>query len=281
MRLHCAVAGRGHPIVFLHGFPDFWFSWRKQIPAVVAAGYRAIAPDLRGYNLSDKPPGVSGYHLDELAEDVAAMARWAGEPVTLVGHDWGGVIAWRVAERWPELAARLVIINSPKVERYVRALFNPKQLVKSWYVMFFQIPVLPEAVMQVIGVGPAKGLFGAATRRADASSRAAADRYRAAFPRATSWRPPINYYRAAARPRRSAARGRSPIDHPTLVLWGTGDRALETGLADPGGDISATIELIDDAGHWVHIRKAEVVNERLLRFLAETGAEVSAAPDPA
>lgn len=269
VRLHYVVAGRGEPVVFLHGFPDFWYSWREQIPAVVDAGYRAVAPDLRGYNLSDKPAGIGRYGIEELVGDVGAILEECAGPVTLVGHDWGGVVAWLTAERRPQQVRRIVIVNAPRADRYVRELLKPTQLLKSWYVAFFQVPWLPERLMRVVGAGPAKRLlFGAATREDDESVRAAATRYEEAFPNARSFHAPIDYYRAAARPRRSFVSAPAHVEQPVLVIWGAKDPALNRRLADPGAGVRRIrIEVIEDAGHWVHIQRPAQVNRLLIDFL--------------
>ena len=129
----------------LHGFPEFWYSWRHQLPALAAAGFRAVAPDLRGYNLSDKPPGVAGYRMEHLVADVAGLVRGTGRPrAAVVGHDWGGAIAWTFAMRHPELVERLVVLNAPHPAAFLRELRTPAQLLRSWYVFFFQLPGLPE-----------------------------------------------------------------------------------------------------------------------------------------
>src|SRR5947209_3152164 len=114
VRLHYVEAGDGPPVVLLHGFPEFWYAWRHQLPALAAAGFRAVAPDLRGYNLSDKPPGVENYRVDRLTDDVAGLIRAIGATeAAVVGHDWGGFLAWWVAQRFPGLVHRLAVLNAP------------------------------------------------------------------------------------------------------------------------------------------------------------------------
>lgn len=280
VRLHYAAAGEGPPVLLLHGFPDFWYSWRKQIPALARAGFRAIAPDLRGYNLSDKPSGVGAYRIQELADDVVAIAEDAGGAVSLVGHDWGGIISWLVAAQRPDLVERVAILNAPHIDNYARALLNPRQLLKSWYVFFFQIPWLPETVMRAVGAGPAKGLFGKAAARPEMKISEATRRYEEAFGSAQSWHAPINYYRAALRSWRPwPVRREREVTQPVLVVWGLNDRALEPALADPGPWApNAVVHRLEDAGHWVHIEQAARVNSLLLEFLG-SGAGGSATPD--
>jgi pimeloyl-ACP methyl ester carboxylesterase len=142
--LHCVAEGSGPPVVLLHGFPEHWYSWRRQLPALAAGGFRALAPDLRGYNESDRPEGVQNYTLKKLATDVSGLCRALGPAkVRLVGHDWGGVIAWAAAHLYPELIERLVILNAPHPSlRW--AVLRPRQLARLWYAVFFQLPWLPE-----------------------------------------------------------------------------------------------------------------------------------------
>src|SRR5262249_33835635 len=140
LRLHYVEAGAGPPVLLLHGFPEFWYSWRHQLPALAGAGFRAWAPDLRGYNESEKPAGVRNYRVRLLVEDVAGLIRHTGAGrATVVGHDWGGVIAWRLAMDRPELVERLVILNAPHPGAFLRELRNPAQWLRSAYVLFFQL----------------------------------------------------------------------------------------------------------------------------------------------
>src|SRR5215471_13220996 len=137
LRLHYVVAGAGPLVVFLHGFPEFWYSWRHQLPALAEAGFRAVAPDLRGYNESDKPVRVRNYRIDLLARDVAGLIAALGQRrAVVVGHDWGGAIAWWLAMRRPEVVERLVILNAPHPAMMLRELANPFQLLRSWYAYF-------------------------------------------------------------------------------------------------------------------------------------------------
>ncbi len=146
VRLHYVEAGPldGPPVVLLHGFPDFWYSWRHQIPPLAAAGFRAIAPDMRGYNLSSKPADISAYEARRLAGDIRALIRERGlERACVAGHDWGAAVAWVLAMRHPETVERLAILNVPHPRRMLEALRRPgRQLLRSWYMFFFQLPWL-------------------------------------------------------------------------------------------------------------------------------------------
>src|SRR5437879_4698652 len=148
IRLNVAQAGPpdGPLVILLHGFPEFWYGWRKQIPALAAAGYRVWAPDQRGYNFSDKPPDVRDYTLDKLAADVAGLIEAAGrQRAIIVGHDWGGAVAWWLAANNPERVERLVIINVPHPLVMRRLILrDPRQTLRSWYMFMFLLPRLPE-----------------------------------------------------------------------------------------------------------------------------------------
>ena len=149
MRLHYVEAGEGPLVLLLHGFPQFWYEWRHQIPALVEAGFRVVAPDMRGYNLSDKPPGVGAYRVQVLARDVERLILACGEQTAaVVGHDWGAIVAWFAAMRYPERVGRLAILNVPHPARFLDGLLSPQQLLRSSYVFFFQIPWLPEEVIR-------------------------------------------------------------------------------------------------------------------------------------
>jgi pimeloyl-ACP methyl ester carboxylesterase len=148
LRLHCVEAGTGPLVVLLHGFPEFWYAWRHQLPALASAGYRVVAPDLPGYNTSDKPPRVRDYRPQVLAREVADLivALGAGS-ATVAGHDWGGALAWLLAMHHPERVQRLVILNAPHPVRFLKGLRSPRQLRRSWYILTFQLPWLPERLV--------------------------------------------------------------------------------------------------------------------------------------
>ncbi|MEX0750685.1 MAG: alpha/beta fold hydrolase, partial [Dehalococcoidia bacterium] len=174
VRLHCAEQGEGPTVILLHGFPECWYSWGRQLPALAAAGYHAIAPDMRGYNLSDKPK--RGYDIESLVSDVVELARAIApgdRRVHLVGHDWGGAVAWQVAWRYPSLLHSLTVMNAPHpaaYARYVRR--SPGQMLKSSYMLFFQAPWLPEFVLTRKGAAAIASAFRRSTKRAEAFSAA-------------------------------------------------------------------------------------------------------------
>lgn len=266
IRLHWVEAGEGPLVVLLHGFPEFWYSWRHQIPAL-AKRFRVVAPDLRGYNLSEKP-GV-GYDIETLTSDVLELIHTVGEQrAVIVGHDWGGVIAWAFAARFPEATSKLVIMNAPHPKRFQRALTSgPRQLLRSSYVFFFQLPGLPELML---GANRCWALARAMRRSAkneDAFSDEDLQRYREAMSRPGALTAALDYYRAIFRTRRQT-QDYGDVQAPTLVLWGEHDRALGRELAEGLEEWvpDVTVHFLE-CGHWTQQERPEEVNGYLEQFL--------------
>ena len=178
VRLHYIEAGKGPLVVLLHGFPEFWFSWRHQIPALAAAGFRVVAPDMRGYNLSSRPSGVAAYTTDRLAGDIRDLIRERdAKSAFLTGHDWGANVAWRTAMDHPEVVERLAILNVPHPRRMMQAWRNPRQLRRSWYTFSFNCRGFRSASCARNGGGgfalasPMPGPVRSATRTLNTTSR--------------------------------------------------------------------------------------------------------------
>lgn len=271
VRLHYVEAGEGPLVVLLHGFPEYWYSWRHQLLPLADAGYRVVAPDMRGYNLSDKPAGVHPYSWPHLAGDVKELIEVLGETeATVVGHDWGAVVAWVVATVHPEVVTRLAILNVPHPAVMRWRIFRPGQLIRSWYVFFFQLPWVPELLLKLTGYAPIRWLFRTDPRRPGAFDEADIDRTIAALRQPGSPRAPISYYRAAVR---DTLLGRGmpagPIGCPVLVLWGEHDRYLGIDLAAPPTRWVPDYRLvrIPEASHWVQMDAPEKVNRHLLELL--------------
>ena len=262
-RIHVAQEGEGKPVVFIHGFPEGWFAWRDQMHALAAAGFRAIAPDLRGYGESDKPRGKENYKASLVAGDVAELIRSLGEgPVPVVGHDWGGPIAYRLAMDHPELVSRLFILNGPHPLHFTRLLRkSAAQRKRSWYIFFFQLPLLPERSMA------RKGTFARLFRGGVPEDRLAD--YERAFPNAAAWKPPIDFYRAART--RDARPKTKIIDKDVLVVWGMRDFALGPECLEGLEEWlpRVRIERLPSAGHFVQQEAAGEVSAILLRELRE------------
>jgi len=270
--LHAVEAGPadGSLVVLLHGFPEFWYSWRHQIPALARAGVRVLAPDLRGYGQSDKPRGPEHYTGTALAGDVAGLVRAAGaQRATIVGHDWGGLAAWLTAMRTPEVVDRLVILNAPHPAVFGAAMRDPLQMVRSSYMGFFQLPVVPEAVLGAAGGFVLKQVLRRTARRPDAFTDADLDRYGAAFAEPGALTCALDYYRAMGRSQ-AASRGapRTPraVSAPTTVIWGTEDPILPLRLADPGRQRVPDCRVIpvEGAGHFVQSDAPEQVSRLIL-----------------
>jgi pimeloyl-ACP methyl ester carboxylesterase len=272
IRLHVAGAGRedGPLVILLHGFPEFWYGWRHQIGPLAEAGYRVLAPDQRGYNLSDKPEAVASYALDRLAADVVGLIDAAGRPTaTVVGHDWGGIVAWWLALRHPGRLERIVVLNAPHPEAFRRYLVrHPGQMLRSWYALAFQLPWLPEAGLRRRNW---RGLVRAMQRTSRPGTFTDEDfgRYRRAWSEPRAITTMIHWYRAAVR-----ARPRLPEDVrirvPALLIWGARDRFMDRGLARTSLDAcdDGRLELIEEATHWVQHEEPGRVNRLLLDFLA-------------
>jgi pimeloyl-ACP methyl ester carboxylesterase len=268
VRLHCVEAGAGPLVLLLHGFPDFWFGWRHQIPALAAAGFRVVAPDMRGYDLSDKPEGVSAYGIKVLARDVASLIEKLGaERAHVVGHDWGAGVAWAFAMFHPERLERLAVMNGPHPDRMLRGLRRPKQLAKSWYMFLFQLPWIPEWRLTRGNYAMlARAMKDEPTRPGAVTDEDIA-RYREAWSRPGAIRGMLAWYRAMFLP---SGRGPMPrIDAPTLVLWGDADPHIGSELATPQPELvpNARVTMLPGASHWVMQDAPERVNEELVAFL--------------
>lgn len=268
--LHVVQAGpqEGPLVVLLHGFPEFWYGWRHQIPALAEAGYWVWAPDQRGYNLSDKPQGVAAYNLDELAKDVVGLIDAAGrEKTLLVGHDWGAAVAWWTAITYPQRVEKLAILNVPHPAVLRRTIAgNPRQMLKSWYIAFFQIPWLPEALLRFnnwqAGVRAIQGSARPGTFSAEEIAR-----YRQAWRQPGAFTAMLNWYRAIVRyPPRSAPSIRVTV--PTLMIWGVHDVALDRAMAQPSIEHCdrGRLVFLEEATHWVQHDEPAQVNQLLLNF---------------
>jgi len=271
--LHVATSGppEGRLVLLLHGFPEFWYAWRRQIPVLAAAGYRVVAPDQRGYNESDRPQDVRQYAPAELAADAAGVIRAFGrESAIVVGHDMGANVAWWLALTQPSTVERLVILNVPHPKVFLKALRSSwRQLRRSWYILYLQIPWLPEALLS-------RNDMASMVRSLRASAKPTTftdddiERYVGAWRRPGALKAMVNWYRAAAR-----HQPRAPDDWrvgmPTLIIWGAQDVALDLSMAQSSVEMcdDGRLVVIDDATHWVQHDAADRVNGSLLEFLAQ------------
>jgi pimeloyl-ACP methyl ester carboxylesterase len=274
VNLHVRAAGPsdGPLVVLLHGFPEFWYGWRHQIAPLAEAGYRVVVPDQRGYNLSDAPPRVSAYDLGLLTADVRRLIDAAGrENAHVVGHDWGAMVAWRLAMTHPGWIRRLGILNVPHPRIYRRTVrTSPSQFLRSLYVLFFQLPVLPE---WLLGRNDGKGLALLLRWSSHRDTFSADDlaAYRRAWRRPGRTRGMLHWYRAAVRRGARGEQSDGEIEVPTLVLWGAQDAALSQQMAAPSAALctDGRLVVLDDATHWVQHDAPDAVTRHLLDHLEQ------------
>ena len=274
VRLHVVEAGVGPLVVLLHGFPECWYSWRRQIPVLADGGYHVIAPDMRGYNLSDKPR--RGYDIGSLVADVAGLidAFGGGEPAHLVGHDWGGIVAWQTAWRRPALVRTLTVLNAPHptaFAEYMRR--HPRQMLRSWYMGAFLLPRLPEWLLTRNHAAAIASAFRRGAKDPATFSEADLEVYREAFLRPGVATAAVNYYRMALREGVSVL-PTTPVVVPTLVLWGQDDPLLSPNINDDlrGRVNNITIRRMSNCGHWTQQEQPDVVNSEMLGWFGRLGA---------
>ncbi|MFN2489216.1 MAG: alpha/beta fold hydrolase [Actinomycetota bacterium] len=273
-RLHYAERGSGPPVVLLHGIPESWSTWRRYIVALAAAGYQAMAPDLRGYNLSDKPRSVSAYRGAVLAEDVAAIIRAGGhERASVVGQSWGGLAAWLFAMHYPEMLKRLVIMNVPHPSRWVEALRTWRFWRANSQMLLFQLPIVPEVMLRARNYAALRRSF---ERDLGGTGDVGTEEYIRAMAQRGALTGALNYYRAFLREnpfRLGWSLG--VIDAPVLVIWGGLDRYFPVDLAQPPRSYvpNGHIEIVSGARHWAHRDQGELVQALLLDFLKGPGPE--------
>lgn len=274
VNLHVVMAGPqdGPLVILLHGFPEFWYGWRRQMPALAAAGYHVWAPDQRGYNRSDKPAGVDAYRIDALARDIVGLIEASGrEQIYLVGHDWGAAVAWWVAGKYPQRIKKLAILNVPHPAVMRRTVLeNDEQRKKSWYIFFFQLPWLPERSLSADDyTNLVRALKGSSRRGTFSAEDIAA--YKQAWSQPGAVASMLNWYRAAVR-NQGQAEELGRIRPPTLMIWGANDIALSRTMAQPSIDLcdEGRLVFLEEASHWVQHEESETVNHLLLEFFGES-----------
>jgi pimeloyl-ACP methyl ester carboxylesterase len=261
-RLHYVEEGEGPLVVLLHGFPEFWYSWRHQIPVLAAAGYRVIAPDLRGYNDSSKPRGIDAYRLTAVVQDIAGLIVQNGGTCMLVGHDWGGVAAWLLPMLHPTLVEKLVVLNSPHpvpLRRELKRSFRQKW--RFAYQLFFQLPRIPEWFMRTFGIRM--------LRRAGRFTEEDLRTYAEAWRKPAAMTSMLNYYRALRRHSRELGGIIRPIEMPAMLIWGERDPVFLRETTENFGEWvpKLRVERIGRAGHFVQTDAADEVNRLLVEFL--------------
>jgi len=273
--LHVVLAGpaNGKPLIFLHGFPEFWFAWRHQIDHFVSLEYRVIIPDQRGYNLSDKPAGVASYSIDLLATDVVGVLdNVAGSKAFVAGHDWGAAVSWYLAARYSDRIHRAAMLSVPHPRVFINNLImSPGQLRRSWYIFFFQVPWLPEFIMHrrdwallVRGLQntSAPGVF----------SDSDLKQYKESWARKGALTAMLNWYRAALfRPSKLALDPEgSRVKVPALLIWGKKDRFAGEAMARQSLQYcdDGRLEIFETASHWVQHEEPAQLNNLLSEFFA-------------
>ncbi|WP_418280233.1 alpha/beta fold hydrolase [Halorubrum sp. DTA98] len=254
VRLHVVEAGPedGKLLVLLHGFPEFWYGWHETIAPLANAGYRVVVPDQRGYNLSEKPPRVSDYRIDELVRDVLGLIdAYDRETAAVAGHDWGAAVGWWLAIHHADRLSELVAVNVPHPTVFERTLRTSwDQRLKSWYVLAFQLPLLPEAVARAGNWRLAvRGLRD--TSRPGTFDEEDVRRYRRAWDRDQAFESMVNWYRSIVRDRPTPETPR--VEVPTLVIWGANDRFLRKPMASESVAhcVDGRLHTVEDATHWV------------------------------
>ena len=274
IRLHCVTQGQGDLVVLLHGFPEFWYSWRHQIPSL-ARHFKVVVPDLRGYNDSDKPD--SGYDLDTLSKDIVGLIHSLGYvKAHIVGHDWGGAIAWHLAQKFPNSLNQLAILNAPHPQRWLEDMgANLDRLRQNWYMFAFQVPGIPEWLIQNNIKEFVKNIFRDNAIRKGAFTGDLTKIYQEALSKPGVLSATMNYYRQLMSPLNWLENfGRSParVKAPTLVLWGEEDSLLGktfTENLDKLIEAPFKLKLVPQCGHWIQQEVPHLVNRELLEFLRQ------------
>jgi epoxide hydrolase 4 len=271
VRLHVAVTGEGVPVVLLHGFPEGPLSWRHQVEPLARAGFSVWVPAQRGYGASARPRDVAAYRMRHLVADAAAVVRATGAPrAHVLGHDWGGVVAWGLAGTQPSLVDRLVVLNAPHPRLFARRVRSPAQLLRSWYAVFFQLPRLPELILSARGHAVIRRVLRDAPAL-PAFTPGEIDECVAMLARPGALTAALNYYRASFRTGTGGTRRSNRVEAETLVIWGERDRALGRSLLRGLDEFvtSLRVHRIASAGHWVHREATGEVNRQIVDFLSE------------
>lgn len=271
VNLHYLSQGEGKLMLMLHGFPEFWYSWRHQI-AEFAQDYHVVAIDMRGYNDSDKPESLFAYKMSELIADVKGVINGLDyEDCILVAHDWGGAIAWNFAYEHPEMVEKLIVMNLPHPAKFIAGLKTWSQLQKSWYIFFFQLPFLPELIFQANNYQAIASAFIDMAINKSAFSPEDLSAYKKAAAKPGALNAMINYYRANFNipSDNNNAKNYGVLDIPTLMIWGEEDTALGKELTYGTEDYVKDLKLkyIPNCSHWVQQEQPKLVNQYMREFL--------------
>jgi pimeloyl-ACP methyl ester carboxylesterase len=269
IKLHCVTQGSGPLMLMLHGFPEFWYSWRHQIPEF-ASDYKVVAVDLRGYNDSDKPEAKSAYVMAEFVQDVKGIIQGLGyKSCVLVAHDWGGAIAWNFAYAYPEMVDKLIVMNLPHPAKFAEGLRTRQQLLKSWYIFLFQLPFLPEFLIKLDDYRAIALAFEGMAVDKSTFTPSDIQAYKDAAAKPGALTATINYYRNIARGFLDRQNW-GVLQVPTLMIWGENDSALGKELTYGTEDYvqDFQIQYIPNCSHWVQQEQPQLVNSCMRDFLA-------------
>lgn len=268
--LHVEITGEGPPVVLLHGFPENGHSWRHQAAALASARFSAWVPNLRGYPPSDISPQRDDYRLRLLVDDVAEIVAATGrERATVVGHDWGGIIAWAFAGAFPDMLDKLVIINAPHMQVYAKKVWWTSQLFRSAYVGMFQLPFLPEQLLSAGDFFMVRQMFKTMPARRGTFSDEDIDCYIEGLSQPGALKAALDYYRANMSWNGMALAREARTEAPVLMIWGERDPALGTMLLEGVVHYAPRVRIhrMPHAGHWAQNEFPEEVNREILAFL--------------
>lgn len=274
VRLHVVKAGSksGELLILLHGFPEDWSAWREQITLLSEQGYWVWAPDQRGYNLSDKPKKISQYAIDVLASDILQLIRSSGkQKATIIGHDWGASVAWWLAVHYPERLNRLIVLNGAHVKvAWSKRKWNVVQMLKSLYVLFFLLPLIPEWLISRRDWRLLVNKLVKTSKRCTFKP-SQIEAYKNAWKVPGAFRAMLNWYRAGILffPKLI---DQGLVDIPVLMLWGKNDAFIDQQLAHESIELCSNGKLIlfENSGHWILHEQSEAVNREILSFLSST-----------
>ncbi|MDX1797884.1 MAG: alpha/beta hydrolase [Candidatus Lokiarchaeia archaeon] len=260
IKLHTIIVGSGEPLILLHGFPEFWYCWSKVIP-LLKDDFKLIIPDMRGYNLSDKPKSVENYTVEILVDDIKGLSEELGlGKFSLIGHDWGGTVAWIFAEKYPELLNKLVILNSPHTKIFSQKLRTDKEQQKaSFYIFEFYKPDGEKFIIENDYEQLKKFVFTSSFSELDRK------KYIKAWSQPGAIEGGVNYYRA----NQSFKKWTGFIEVPTLVLWGIKDKFLTPQLLDGLTEYvkNLQIEKNEEASHWITHDAPDFVSSKIRKFI--------------
>lgn len=268
IKLHYVTQGEGPLMLMLHGFPEFWYSWRHQIPEF-ALLFKVVALDLRGYNDSDKPQNQSAYVMDEFVRDVEGVIKGLGyDKCVLVGHDWGGAIAWVFAYAHPEMVERLIVLNLPHPAKFAQGIRTPQQLLRSSYMFLFQLPWLPELLLQSSDYQAIETAFKGMAIDKSSFTPADIEAYKNAAAKRGALTAMLNYYRNVFQ-QKILNESWGVLEVPTLMIWGENDTALGKELTYGTEHYVRNLQIkyIPNCSHWVQQEQPVLVNLYMREFL--------------